>query len=207
MTSEVSDSKGTRLRFECGSYSSLSDLARQLAESVGKQLGCDEVVVTLGRDERTHVGRFSSGSSQDGADARPIFEVHKGAAVFRGQPWSLPFVVKDLQRARVPNDLSLELAVRNVRSFGAFPLMDQGRLVGIIECRYIRSYHRWHAEEIVAFDELSQSLSLIDGSSAPSTGRRGSGPSEEARGQYSRMAQYGNVLIIITDSQFGIVDV
>lgn len=207
MTSEVSDSKATKLRFQCGSYSSLSDLARQLAESVGRQLGCDEVVVTLGRDERAHIGRFSSGATQESSDDLPIFELSKGAAVYRGQPWSLPFVVKDLQRARVPNDLSLELARRSVRSFGAFPLMDQGRLLGIVECRFTRSYHRWHPEEIVAFEELSQSLSLVDGAGVPSTGRRASAPSEEARGQYSRMAQYGNVLIIITDAQFGIVEV
>lgn len=207
MSSEVSDSKGTKLRFESGSYSSLSDLARQLADSVGRQLGCDEVLVTLGRDDRAHVGRYVSGAPQHNADDRPIFEVQNGAAVFTGQPWSLPFVVKDLQRARVPNDLSLELAVRKVRSFGAFPLMDQGRLVGIVECRFTSSYHRWHPEEIVAFDELSQSLSLIDTSGVPSTGRRSAAPSEEARGQYSRMAQYGNVLIIITDAQFGIVEV
>lgn len=207
MASEVSDSKGTRLRFESGSYSSIPDLARQLAESVGRQLGCDEVVVTLGRDERTHVGRFSTSGAQERPDDRPLFDVRAGAAMFKEQPWSLPFVVKDLQRARVPNDLSLELAVRGIRSYGAFPLMDQGRLVGIVECRFTRSYHRWHPEEIVAFEELSQSLSLVDASGVPSTGRRGSTPTEEARGQYSRMAQYGNVLIIITDAQFGIVEV
>lgn len=207
MVSEVSDSKATKLRFECGSYSSLSDLAGQIADSVGRQLACDEVVVTFGRDDRAHVGRYALAGSLEGAEERPIFEIRDGAAVFKGQPWSLPFVVKDLQRARVPNDLSLELAVRNVRSYGAFPLMDQGRLVGIVECRFTRSYHRWHPEEIVAFDELSQTLSLVDTSGVPSTGRRSSAPSEEARGQYSRMAQYGNVLIIITDAQFGIVEV
>ena len=207
MASEVSDNKGTRLRFECGPYSSMADLAGQLADSVGRQLGCDAVLVTIGRDERVHTGRFSANSSQDPVGERPLFEARGGVAVFRGQPWSLPFVIKDLQRARVPNDLALELAVRNVRSFGAFPLMDQGRLLGVIECYFTRSYHRWHPEEIVAFEDLSTALSSGDSSGVPTPGRRAIGPSEEARGQYSRMAQYGNVLIIITDSQFGITEV
>jgi len=205
MASEVGDVRGRKLRFESSSYSSMSDLATQLADSIGRQLGCDEVLVTIGRNERLHTGHFSQGG--DALAESPIFEVHNGAATFREQPWSLPFVVKDLQRARVPNDLSLELAVRKVRSFGAFPLMDQGRLLGIVECYFTRSYHRWHPEEIVAFEELSHALSSVDAAGVPATGRRSHVTSEEARSQYSRMAQYGNVLIIITDAQFGITEV
>lgn len=207
MASEVGDIKGKKLRFECSSYSSMLDLATQLADTIGRQLGCDEVLVTIGRDERTHVGHFSQGAGHEAIADRPVFEIAKGSASFHGQPWSLPFVVKDLQRARVPNDLSLELAVRKVRSYGAFPLMDQGRLLGIVECYFTRSYHRWHTEEIVAFEELSQTLSSVDGAGVPASGRRSHVTSEEARGQYSRMAQYGNLLIIITDAQFSITEV
>jgi hypothetical protein len=121
MASEVGDVRGKRLRFESSSYSSMSDLATQLADSVGRQLGCDEVLVTIGRHDRIHTGHFTQGG--EALAESPIFEVVNGAAAFRGQSWSLPFVVKDLQRARVPNDLSLELAVRKVRSYGAFPLI------------------------------------------------------------------------------------
>jgi len=205
MASEVGDVRGKKLRFESSSYSSMSDLATQLADSIGRQLGCDEVLVTIGRHEGVHTGHFSQGG--EALSETPIFEVRNGAATFRGQPWSLPFVVKDLQRARVPNDLALELAVRKVRSYGAFPLMDQGRLLGIVECYFTRSYHRWHPEEIVAFEELSHALSSVDAAGVPATGRRSHVTSEESRSQYSRMAQYGNVLIIITDSQFGITEV
>ena len=205
MASEVGDVRGKKLRFESSSYSSMSDLATQLADSIGRQLGCDEVLVTIGRDDRVHTGHFSHGG--EALADQPIFQAQKGIATFRGQPWSLPFIVKDLQRARVPNDLSLELAVRKVRSYGAFPLMDHGRLLGIVECYFTRSYHRWHPEEIVAFEDLSHALSAVDGAGVPATGRRSHVTSEEARSQYSRMAQYGNVLIIITDAQFGITEV
>ena len=205
MASEVGDVRGKKLRFESSSYSSMSDLATQLADSIGRQLGCDEVLVTIGRHEREHTGHFSQGGET--LAESPIFEVRNGAAAFRGQAWSLPFVVKDLQRARVANDLALELAVRKVRSYGAFPLLDQGRLLGIVECYFTRSYHRWHPEEIVAFEELSHALSSVDAAGVPATGRRSHVTSEESRSQYSRMAQYGNVLIIITDSQFGITEV
>ncbi|MEY4668139.1 MAG: hypothetical protein RL518_838, partial [Pseudomonadota bacterium] len=205
MASEVGDVRGKKLRFESGSYSSMSDLATQLADSIGRQLGCDEVLVTIGRHERLHTGHFTQGGEP--LAETPIFEVQNGAATFRGQVWSLPFVVKDLQRARVANDLALELAVRKVRSYGAFPLMDQGRLLGIVECYFTRSYHRWHPEEIVAFEDLSHALSAVDAAGVPATGRRSHVTSEESRNQYSRMAQYGNVLIIITDSQFGITEV
>jgi PAS domain S-box-containing protein len=205
MASEVGDVRGKKLRFESSSYSSMSDLATQLADSIGRQLGCDEVLVTIGRDERLHTGHFSQGG--ESLAENPLFEIRNGAAMFRGQAWSLPFVVKDLQRARVPNDLALELAVRKVRSYGAFPLMGQGRLLGIVECYFTRSYHRWHPEEIVAFEELSHALSGVDAAGVPATGRRSHVTSEESRSQYARMAQYGNVLIIITDAQFGITEV
>ena len=205
MGSEVGDVRGKKLRFESSSYSSMSDLATQLADSIGRQLGCDEVLVTIGRNDRLHAGHFSQGGET--LAENPIFEVVNGAAAFRGQSWSLPFVVKDLQRARVPNDLALELAVRKVRSYGAFPLMDQGRLLGIVECYFTRSYHRWHPEEVVAFEDLSHALSAVDAAGVPATGRRSYITSEESRSQYSRMAQYGNILIIITDAQFGITEV
>lgn len=206
MAAEAGDVKGSRPRFECGAYASVQDLAAQIAESVARQLGCDEVVVTIARGERNEVGYFPKTSARD-TQRGPLFEIAKGGATFRKQTWSLPFLVKDLQRARVPNDLALELAVRKVRSFGAIPLMSQGRLLGIVECHFTKSYHRWHAGELSAFEELSQSLSSLDSSGIPAPTRAEVAGAGDSRSQYSRMARYGNLIIIVTDAQFCISDV
>lgn len=202
MSTETGELKGQRIRFDIGSCSSVSDIVSRLSESVARQLSCDEAHVTLIRDGKTHVGGFPR-SGSDG----PLFEIQRGGAYFRGQPWNLPCVVKDLQRARVPNDLALELAVRKVRSYGAFPLLHQGRLLGIVECVYTRAYHRWHPEEVAAFDELSASLSQISPAVSAPVERSSLGSPEELRSQYMRMARYGKLIIIITDAQFGITEV
>lgn len=207
MSAEAGDTRGQRLRFDAGSPASLSDLASNLAESIARQLACDEVIVTIAEDNTARIGQFPRIASRDGGRDGPIFEVQRGTAVFRGQVWALPFIVKDLQRARVPNDLALELTVRKVRSYGAFPLMQEGRLVGVIECYFTRAYHRWHPEEITAFEELSRTITIATPSgTSKSEGSHAATP-EDLRNQYTRMARYGNLIIMLTDAQFGITEV
>lgn len=207
MSAEAGDTRGQRLRFEGGAYSSLSELAANLAENIARQLACDVVLVTLTQDDEAHVSQFPRIAGRDGAADGPLFEVQRGTAVFRGQVWALPFVVKDLQRARVPNDLSLELTVRKVRSYGAFPLMQEGRLVGVIECYFTRAYHRWHPEEVTAFEDLSRTLVIAKPSGKPKSDGSRVTTADDLRSQYMRMARYGNLIIMLTDAQFGITEV
>jgi len=206
MANEAGESKIARMRFEVDSHAPLSELVSGIAETIARQLGCDEVNVQLRREEGLFVGHFPKRSERIGSSEGVLFELVDGAAFFQGQPWALPLVVNDLQRARVPGELALELAVRKVRSCGVFLITERGQVQGIVECLFTRSYHRWRQEELSAFDDLSHTLQDIRSQAANSdaTGRHVS--SDELRNQYRRMARYGNVVIIITDANFRITD-
>jgi PAS domain S-box-containing protein len=206
MANEAGESKVARLRFECGSHQSMAEFVAHLAETIARDLGCDEVNVQLRRGEELFVGQFPRRSERVGSADAALFELRDGTAFFQGSQWPLPLIVNDLQRARVPGELALELAVRKVRSCGVFPLTERGQIQGVVECFFTRSYHRWKQEELSAFDELSHSVESVRTPAANSdvTGRHVS--SDELRNQYRRMARYGNVVIIITDSNFRITD-
>ncbi len=206
MANEAGESKVTRLRFECVSHPSVAEFVSGLAETIARELGCDEVNVQLRRDEELFVGQFPRRTDRVGSSEGALFELHNGSACFQGHPWSLPLIVNDLQRARIPGELALELAVRKVRSCGVFPLMERGRVQGVVECFFTRSYHRWKQEEFSAFDELSHALTNVRAPASNTDVAARQVSNDELRSQYRRMARYGNVVIIITDSNFRITD-
>jgi len=207
MGAEAGDVKNVGIGFEWGPYTSLSDLAGQIANSIGRQLDCDQVIVTISGEESNSSGWFLGDPRISSDSVSSIFDHSGGAATFRGKAWSLPFFVSDLGKVKVSNALVSELQSRGVRSFGAFPLLVHGELLGIVECSFTRSLHRWRPDEAVAFERLSFDLESVDRSDRSATRDEGATQSEESRGQYTRMARYGNLIIIVTDSQFGITDV
>ncbi len=206
MANEAGESKVTRLRFECSSQPATGEFVMELAGAIARELGCDEVNVQLRRDEELFVGQFPRRTERVGSSEGALFELHNGAACFQGNPWPLPLTVNDLQRARIPGELALELAVRKVRSCGVFPLLERGRVQGVVECFFTRSYHRWKQEEFSAFDELSHNLTIARTAVSNSDVSARQVSSDELRSQYRRMARYGNVVIIITDSNFRITE-
>ncbi len=206
MGQEASEGANRKLRFESGPEATLAGVASHLAESIAHETGCDYVSVTLHHQREAFTALYPAGVPEAGPADGPIFSLGEGAATFAGRTWTLPLIINDLQRARVPGDLALELAVRKVRSGGIFPVIRHGALVGVVECFFTRSYHRWRQEELDAFAEIGASLAVLG--SAPPTGERGmSVSSDDMRSQYRRMARYGNIIIIMTDADFGISDV
>ena len=207
MGQDASESTVRKLRFESGPNGAPESVAAHLAESIAHEIGCDGVTVTLLHQGAPVVGSYPRRAAEGQGAHAPIFTLSDSAAAFAGRSWTLPIVINDLQRARVAGDLALELAVRKVRSGGIFPITVDGLLAGAVECFYTRSYHRWRQEELDAFAEIGRSLELRSGNSTPA--RSGSAPvsGEDLRGQYRRMARYGNIIILMTDAQFRITDV
>ena len=60
----------------------------------------------------------------------------------------LPLVVHDLARAKLPQAISKELQLHNIRSLALLPILTAGRLRGIVELRFTKVFHRWRREEI-----------------------------------------------------------
>jgi PAS domain S-box-containing protein len=139
----------------------------------------------------------------------PLFTLQEGKAYFNSHLWNLPLIVNDMQRARVPSELALELTVRGVRSCGVFPLAHEGRIYGVVECFFTGAYHRWRKEEVSAFDDLAREFAAHV-ENFPTDDHKlatHSAQHEDARAQYKRLARYGNVVILVTDAQFKIIDV
>lgn len=202
------DSKRHGLRFECVQDAPPAEVVERLAQSIAERLGCDEVYIQLRQGEELFVGQFPKRLTRAGSSDGPLFQLLAGGASFQGHTWSLPLLVNDLQRARVPSEMALELAVRKVRSCGLFPLVVRAEIVGVVECFFTRSFHRWRQEELTAFDELSSMLvhACAGGGSRVGAAQARTLTSDELRNQYRRMARYGNVIIILTDASFKIVE-
>lgn len=207
MGQDASENTVKKLRFESGPQAAPEAVASHLAESIAHEIGCDGVTVTLLEHSATYIGYFPKRPADGQPQQSPIFSINGGSASFAGRSWALPIVINDLQRARIAGDLALELAVRKVRSGGVFPILIDGQLAGAVECFYTRSYHRWRQEELDAFIEIGRGLrAASDNGAAP---QRAGNPAawDDLRGQYRRMARYGNIIILMTDAQFRITDV
>ncbi len=207
MGQDASESTVRKLRFETGPHATPEAVAAHLAESIAHEIGCDRVTVTLVHQNAPCVGSYPKRPTDGQGVQLPIFVLNEGLASFAGRTWTLPIVINDLQRARVSGDLALELAVRKVRSGGVFPIVIDGRLSGSVECFYTRSYHRWRQEELDAFAEIGRSLGLGSKNGVPQQVTSSPVAGEDLRGQYRRMARYGNIIILMTDAQFRITDV
>lgn len=207
MTEEASNIKPYRLSFKLPDDSASGGSLTQLAQSIASELGCDYVFISVHRGNTVEVGHATStaGSSNnvDGA----LFEIEREVVSFNGTPWSIPLVINDIQRARVPADLALALSVRKVRSCGVFPLTADGRVYGVVECAFTRSYHRWRKEEFEAFKELAQGLSGSCAAPDLDHGFVEGATRADTRGQYGRLARYGNIVILVTDEEFRITEV
>ncbi|MEI6518400.1 MAG: GAF domain-containing protein, partial [bacterium] len=194
MAQEANNANPKKLRFECGSHSSVTALVSYLAETIAHTLSCDQVLVTLLVDGEPHCGQFPPRGTQDADTDGSIFNISGNAASFNGRTWHLPLVINDLQRARVPSELALELAVRKVRSAGIFPLTVNGRLEGVVECFFTRSYHRWSQDEFDAFIALEKSQALTTLNTRQEKGEVSAFSEDDLRSQYRRMARYGNII-------------
>jgi PAS domain S-box-containing protein len=207
MTEEASNIKPYRLSFRLPDEAGSGSFLTQLAQSIASELGCDYVYISVQRGNEIEVAHATSAASSSTNVDGALFELERGVVAFNGAPWSIPLVINDIQRARVPGELALALSVRKVRSCGVFPLSVDGRVYGVVECSFTRSYHRWRKEELEAFKDLAQGLSGLF--TVPEVDRKSLeiATRADARGQYGRLARYGNIVILVTDEEFRISEV
>jgi PAS domain S-box-containing protein len=209
MGNEASDIRPQRLHFEVLPSATLFGLAVQIAQTIADTLGADHVSVTLDSEGGLHSGTARSAHTKGASAEAALFTPQQNKVYFNGHQWNLPLIVNDMQRARVPSELALELTVRKVRSCGIFPLAQDGRVYGVVECFFTDGYHRWRKEEVSAFDELAREIAryLHKPESHEHTPASYAAQRDESRAQYKRLARYGNVVILVTDAQFKITEV
>lgn len=205
---EAKDTVRRKVSFDSSRWARAVNIAEAVAEAVARELRCDEVHVSLTRAGEVARGRFlSDGHTHSSLDV-DLVRIDDGAIVYREFQCSAPLVVNDVQRARLPGDMALVLGAKGVRSCGVFPLRGDGELIGVVACFYKRLFHRWRAEEIEAFEDLSQDLLSLESTKLVSSNPLRQGHTVELlRSQYQRLARHGNIVIITTDSQFRVRDI
>lgn len=205
---EAKDAVRPRIYFDSSGWTHASSIAEGVAESVGRDLRCDEVHVSLRHADKVTRGRFLSDGTTHSAIDPDVLVVHNGSVAYQDFPCSVPLVVNDVQRARLPGDMALMLGAKGVRSCGVFPLYRDGEVIGVVACYYTRLFHRWRADEIEAFEDLSEALASQDpAQSLAAQTPRQSQTVDQLRSQYQRLARHGNIVIITTDNQFRIRDI
>jgi PAS domain S-box-containing protein len=214
MGSEARDSAESKTYFDSSVWQQAKTPAQGIAEAVALGLKADEVYVSLSSDHSLQgYARYPSdrriltSHRSIPTSAFELFSLQNGAVAFQGSALKLPITAHDISREQLPKSLVQKLSQHGIRSFGLFPIRRNGELLGLVACAFKRQLHRWRKDEIAAFDSLHRALPTEH--LRPSTIRRPnqSRVIQSRIGQYNRLAQQGNLLIVSTDSAFRITDV
>lgn len=204
MGSEATESAENSSYFDSSLWERAASLPEAIAESVARELQCDEVHVHLKKTGGLARARFSlDGGSQVSIETDAL-SVRSGAIFYRELPCAVPLVVNDLHRARLPGDMALALSAKGVRSFGVFPLERDGELIGLVACFFKRGFHRWRADELEGLSRLSESLPASEQSPQPVAVVP---QVDSLLTQYQRLARQGNLLIVTTDTNFRVTNI
>lgn len=218
MGSEAHESAESRTYFDSKVWQQASTPAEGIARAVALGLRADEVHVTLISDsaEQTYgrypVDRRIVGSrSQTSRSNFDLFSLSNGVVSFKASSLTLPLTANDVTKARLPAALSTALATKGVRSFGLFPIKRNEQLLGIVACIFKRGFHRWRNDEIAAFNTLDRALTAHTTKQVTKlplmVAKLDRAQALESKiGQYQRVAQNGNLIILTTNSSFEIVD-
>jgi hypothetical protein len=215
MASEAPNNAESKCQFDSSVWQQARTPAQGIAQAVALGLRADEVHVTLiapgGRliqarypaDRKIITGRIATGSSE-----LNLFTITDGEVFFKEKKLSLPLTINDVRRTQLPRTLIAALAEKGLRSFGLFPIQRNGKLLGTVACIFKRETHRWRQDEIEAFATLSDAIppSALSAppAAAPSLAPAQTQSLELTLGQYKRIAQQGNIVMLTTNSAFGI---
>jgi two-component system cell cycle sensor histidine kinase/response regulator CckA len=218
MASEAPHNAETKCQFDSSVWQHAKTPAQGIAQAVALGIHADEVHVTLiapgGRliqarypaDRKIITGRITTGSSE-----LNLFTIGNGEVFFKDKKLSLPLTINDVKRTQLPRTLISALAERGFRSFGLFPIYRGDKLLGTVACIFKRQPHRWRKDEVEAFETLSQAIPP-SALSVPPTSPAPLAPAqtqslELTLGHYKRIAQQGNIVMLTTNSAFGVSDV
>lgn len=198
----------SKLREELGSACSLHACLEVCCRHVGELLDCDTVTAR------------ALGCSADWVSSRSphilsghTLNLNAGEACFEDDPQALPIAVNDLLRSRLDPRIVAALRVKGILSVAIVPICENEAVGGFIECRFHTRYHRWRKEELLLVEQMGDYARLFGarhiGAPGGSTSSQAIARAEldEARLEYQRLAEYGNLLIIKTNADFSVTEV
>lgn len=214
MGSEARDSADSKTYFDSSVWRQAKTPAQGIADAVAIGLKADEVYASLSLDPTDQAfarypvdHRIVSAHRSVLSATLELLSIKNGAVTFKDTVLQLPITANDVSKAHIPKQLATALAGQGIRSFGLFPIRKQGKILGVVACAYKRQFHRWRKDEIAAFDTLHQALGTTPKRPTAILRPKQSHIVQNRIGQYNRLAQQGNLLIVSTDSSFRITDI
>ena len=185
---------------------SIKALRERSLRIIAEVSGASRVCLSIDSGNSQYFGCWTDGS---------VDELNQAQSVVATLPARLAesIFVPDTNRETRLTSLASEFRKRKVRSGALVPLLLNSRRCGWLELHYCESYKRWSSIDRLELEQVAQYLAAKL-SDARQVLRAVPSPSEEmARGlevyklRYQRLLEYGNILVIRTDSEFRVTEV
>lgn len=223
MASEARKDSETKPLFDSRLWAHAENLAAGVAEAVSLSLNADEVQVIInnqsGADKQLKASYHLKSKRVIELGEDTVFSLSLSTVRYQGFSISSPMTVNDVARARLPGDLAQFLSKSAIKSLGLFKLERGGVVYGLVACFYTRAFHRWSKHEAAAFEQLGrdvvvpisnidQAKSVVNQDVAPKILSASSKQVDRGSfAQYQSLASRGNIVILTTDRDFGILDI
>ncbi len=185
---------------------SRQEILARTAAIVGESFGCDRVSVHYIEDGEPFHAEWRE-NPEDKDHHEFLFELE--AALTNSLQIPTLFV-NDVRRSAISQPLLSHLLKSKDFSIGIIPLFQREKVQGWIECHFTRTYYRWRKEDTIILEQIGDYCTLflervIPGSDLKTNPNDGN--NSEAQLRYRRLAEYGNLIIIRTDTKFRVIDV
>lgn len=191
-----------------------------VATLIAEHVSCDRVSACYD-DGSIKVVQSWGEVIKGGAEEPSIFSRSEQGLTTGTQIFSEQLFINDVDRSRAASELLEKLQELETRSFAVVPLRKGKHVVGWIEVHFRSKFHRWRKEDAFLLDILSEyGLLYLDRQIHSASGGKASMPRPvekqddlyrerllEARQQYRRLLEYGNLIIVRTNAEGMVTDV
>ena len=228
MPNRLSKTTGSSEIDQLHSYLRQADSSRAVLSGLlaflARRFNADYISVTFNLPNEGVVSD-SFGESNKSDNPSTIFTLHEQELSIDGTEYINAVYVSDAQAERIEPKLTQALNSRDTKSFALSPIFQNGAISGWIEVHFRKSYYRFQKQDIFYLDiageysalylhkleklsyiapatvQVNDEENLDDKSATDELYRR---RLLEAREQYGRLLEFGNLLIVQTD-QKGVV--
>lgn len=204
------------VRIALSTASGIDQVLRILSSLVAEYLPCERVFVAISTDGELRASSWGEAFSKD---HDTLFTIEKSQIVLGDTPIEEALFINDIQRSRFHPSIREQLEQIDTKSFGLIGLKRGNRAVGWIEVHFRKHFHKWRKEDVFLLELFAEYAVLyIEKGGALGPGDADSKSSDvsdevyrerllEARQQFRRVLQYGNLIIVRTNAHGVVTDV
>ncbi len=182
---------------------SAQEILNRTVTLVGESFGCDRVLAYFSPESGVMHADWRA-SPADSEPLEALFEIRD--LLLQATPAPTLFL-NDVRRSALSQPLLQKLLAARVLSIGIIPLFIGERSCGWIECHHTLHYYRWRKEDTLILESMSNTCALfLERALVPVTSQVLARGYDDAHQRYTRLAEYGNLIIVHSDAQMRVVD-